>query len=431
MSIVLAMPIVAGVVSWIKKRPWTHIFFVMFIYATCALGWRYNSISRMGNIFLSDLYLLAFFVVYIIENKLVLYVDKKDFEIIVSVVVFQTLLGLLSGFAITDILTDFKYILYFFIPYIYLKNIHDDGDLMRDLFAHYAVIIIISLILNWMNLFSNGLSNVNAGGTDILRTFAIGLGFSCGALISCLMTNYREQFVARFGVIPYYLIQILLLVSCIASFTRTCWIAYAFTIALNWIFVRRKNISSSGIIAGVFHLIFAGILVAAVALMIWKVYPQIITGIVNRFLSIKASISGTQTEYNTFNARINNILEGADVFFSPRIIIGYGYGSLYKNLSGYHNGCENSFIYYMWKYGLVMAFYLFARIIMKVKRLWQSHSVANRAFVIYFLCEIFIGSLSGNYNYAYGLGMISFLMGLNYDLIFDGEAPLISEGRMN
>lgn len=420
--VVLAIPLIAGILTRInRKRAWTYSFFVMFIYSVCALGWYYNSISRMGNIFISDIYLLLFFLVYLVDNRLHIIMKRQDFLVLTALVTFHVSLGFLYGYALSDILTDFKYVLYFFVPYVYLKNVYDDQGIMKSLFHHYIIMIGISLLLNWMQLFTSGLTRLQNGGSELLRTFAIGMGFSCGALVSCLLMNYRDRFIKRFGSCLYYSIQVLLFISCIASFTRTWWITYILTLGLNWLFVKKINISGKRLFELVRGLLLIGLVMGLVIKVVMSSYPQLVNGIVERIFSIRASINGTQTEYNTFQARIDNILAGADVFFSPRIIWGYGYGSLYMNTSGLHNGCENSILYYIWKYGIIAASYLYAMIIQKVRKLWKSCSMANRTFVIFFICEIIIGSLSGNYHYAYGLGFISFLMGLNYDLIFDEE----------
>lgn len=420
--IIRVLPIICGIFAYKKYRFSEFTFFIMFLVSVCGQGFFYNNIFRYGPIFPSDLYLMIFVIMYMLNNKFVLKVNVKTFTILFSIVLFQFFLGIVSNNDIGEILTDFKYVLYFFVPYFYGKNIYYDYEQSKDCFLTYVFCVVISLALNWRMFFTNGLQYINNGQSGILRTFGIGMGFGCGVLGVCLLLNYKENFVKRYGKLLYYISHFILTLSVIVSYTRTVWIAYTLTVLFNCIFIlsrktflKRKmpNMVIGLVILTLFVYLFYNSVLK-------KSFPDVVNAIVERLFTISETAIDTE---NTFWSRIDSIKSGIDVFFSPRIIWGYGYGALYKNKFGmYYNRLENSYIYYLWKYGLIVGIYLFYRVYRKIKEEWCSGSMAQKTMVIYFVIFVGISAWSGNMNSTYSLAAYSIILSINYGLLFDVSA---------
>lgn len=424
MQILLLVPVMVGIIAIKKYGFGTHTFYLMFIMSVCGLGFYYNNQFRMGFIFPSDLYLAAFVVVWIFQSRGILVCNRSTATTLFIITLFQITQGLFLQYDIGEILTDFKYVLYFFVPYFYGKTICYDKSKSTSVFVVYVVAIVVTLILNWSNFLSNGISAlIYFGEKRIIRTFAIGLGFSCGALVTCLLILYKEEFIRKTNVVLYYAIQVILIASCIASYTRTNWISYGITVVLLILFVKEKKIDKSDANYVIKAIINIGV-IALILVVIYQLLNKYFLGftetIFSRFNSIGDSMRlSANVEANTFEARINDVFAGADVFVSPRILWGYGYGALYTNASGYsYGGLENSYIYYLWKYGIPCGLYLFYRVINKLQRLWKYGERANKAIVIFALAQLIVGSLSGHYNSAYSLAVISIIMEMNLDLVF-------------
>lgn len=410
-------PLIVGVFMLRKYRLNPITFYTMYIISVCGWGFYYNNLFRFGIIFPSDLYMVAFIFAFFIHNKFKIKTDRKTFTFIVSIVLFQLFLSFIYNYQFRYIFVDFKYVLYFFVPYFYSKEIWRDKQKMKDCFYVYIFCVVMSLALNWIQFFSTGLININSGGDEIVRTFGVGLGFSCGYLCSGLLIIYKDRFINKYSIVSYYIIQTILILSCFASYTRTSWISYFIILILVIVLVQKRKLNSNEVFKYLRNFVI-------IALLGWIIYsyfklnfPEIINSLTKRLDSLSEA---TTDKDNTLFSRFNSILSGIEVFYSPQIICGYGFGSLYKNAFGnYYNGLENSYIYYMWKYGIVAATYLFYRVYNRIKRMWKSESNANRVYVVCFVVSSMIGSMSGNMNSTYTLGAISIILGINFGLIFD------------
>lgn len=416
MQIIQISPIIVGMFFYNKYKLGSMTFYIMFIVSVCGLGFYYNDAFRVSFIFPSDIYLLVFVASMLFSYKSLCF-ERKTLIELVLICLFQFLLGLISNFEISEIFTDFKYVLYFFVPYFYGKLIWNDKEKNKSCFYTYIICIVITLILNWHNFFTNGIRLLISGGDIILRTFGIGMGFACGSLALSLIMFYRKQVINKYGMITVTLVAFLLVISAIVSFTRTMWISFFSIIVLNYIFVIRENrLTKKEFLLRLYY--FSLLLASMYFLYIFSKnnFPALTNAIIERFFSISEATTDTS---NTLYARINSILSDIDVFYSPKIFIGYGLGALYQNRFGiYYNRLENSYIYYLWKYGLIVGLYLFYRVYNKLKRLWESKAKINRIVAIYIFVTLIIGSMSGNYNETYQLCIISFIFSMNFSLIF-------------
>lgn len=433
LMIIQLLPIFAGVLCAIKRKISPITFYVMFLVSICGVGFYYNNIFRIGPIFHTDIYLVMFVLTLILCNHGDIAFNRSDLSILVFIVCFELVLGFISGYELGDVFGDFKLIVYYFVPYIYGKMIKANRLDNIICFMAYCGSIVITLVLNWIEFFNTGLVNISNGGTQIIRTFGIGLGFSCGTLVICLLMDYKSLFVRKFGIVLYYIIHIGLIVSVAVSFTRTSWISCIIIVIINSFLVAKKNKKDNTMdgvnqfLREIIGLVVVVILVIGVIKYSENHFPEIYNSIRGRFASIFVDDT-TMGNEDTLSRRFTDVASNLDVFASPRIIIGYGMGALYRNSQGsYFAQTENSYIYYMWKYGLIAAGYLFSRIVLYLRKKMRSSSVADRTFAINCFFTLVIGSMSGTMNQPYSLAAIGILMSINWGLIFkekNGEASV-------
>ena len=363
------------------------------------MGFQYNNIYRMGSIFPSDLVLLLVSGYYVIKYRNV--GIKKTYVYAFLVAMVEFCIGIMSGSAIGNILRDVKIFLYFFAIYLILKGFCDVEQKIEKLYKYYAVVVVLSVALNIINFFSNGLANIDQG--EILRTFAIGLGWGAVVPISLIANTFKSEIGQKYCVVVYYTIEIVSIVCVALSCTRTAWISFIVAFSLKRVFVDKISINVSSLIK-------ASAVVILVGLLIGKLYQDknpVFMVLYNRFAGITEAISDDDS---TFAYRLNDVSSSFYKFESPRIICGYGFGDTRKPY-GYRIsetdaevGCENSYFYYVWKYGILFSVALAVALIKKINRLWNQSKVA-KVWTVYLIVYMAIGAMSGNLSNTYSIAI--------------------------
>lgn len=125
----------------------------------------------------------------------------------------------------------------------------------------------------------------------------------------------------------------------------------------------------------------------------------------NRLTGITEEILDDES---TFAYRLNDVSSSFYKFESPQIICGYGFGDTRKPY-GYRAdetnaevGCENSYFYYAWKYGMLFSIALAIELIKKMRKLWNQ-SKATKVWTVYLVVYMTIGAMSGNLNNTYSI----------------------------
>ena len=283
------------------------------------MGFQYNNIYRMGSIFPSDLVLLLVSGYYVIKYRNV--GIKKTYVYAFLVAMVEFCIGIMSGSAIGNILRDVKIFLYFFAIYLILKGFCDVEQKIEKLYKYYAVVVVLSVALNIINFFSNGLANIDQG--EILRTFAIGLGWGAVVPISLIANTFKSEIGQKYGVVVYYTIEIVSIVCVALSCTRTAWISFIVAFSLKRVFVDKISINVSSLIK-------ASAVVILVVLLIGKLYQDknpVFMVLYNRFAGITEAISDDDS---TFAYRLNDVSSSFYKFGSARIICGDGCGGTRK-----------------------------------------------------------------------------------------------------
>ncbi len=365
------------------------------------MGFQYNNIYRIGSIFPSDIVLLLISVYYLIKYRNV--GTKKIYFYAFLVAMTEFIIGIICGNAFGNILRDVKIFLYFFAIYLILKGYCEVERKVDKLYKYYICVVFLSVVLNVINFFSNGLANIDQG--EILRTFAIGLGWGAVVPISLIANTYKNEIFKKYGKIRYYIIEVIAVVCVALSCTRTAWISFIIAFLLKKIFVDKITITVSGLAR-------TAATVLAVALVIGWLYQDknpVFMALYNRFTGITEAISDDDS---TFAYRLNDVSSSFYKFESPRIIWGYGFGDTRKPY-GYRIaktdaevGCENSYFYYVWKYGILFSIVLVVVLVRKLKKLWHQ-SKASRVWAVYLIVYMVIGAMSGNLNNTYSIAIFA------------------------
>lgn len=379
---------------------------------TYGMGYYYNEVYRIGNLFLSDISMLLFL---LISFLLMIYKKKINKKLIFFCLfpIVMILISMLIGNKITYILRDFKVYLYFFVPYFYIKTLRNNDKLQNKIIKVYLLLVVSTLILNWYDFFINGLENISDG--TILRTFAIGMGFSCIFPISFLLSTYKKDFIRRYGVIIYYIIQFICFASVAVSYTRTVWISFIIIHSIRFILIgirSKKKFNINRLLRNSLYIL----LISSCLILVYQCIDikdnMIISTIVHKFNNIDNEL---KNDDSTLLYRIKDVSSAFYKFKSPKIIFGYGYGDT-REPYGWRVGIveeeistENSFFYYTWKYGIVLSSILYAIILKKIYTLYKKGK-GYRTLSIFFFVEMIIGAMSGNLNQYYSLSIFSFLL---------------------
>ncbi len=396
-----------------------YVFFI-FILLSCGLGYRFLDLHRIGGSLVYTDFLIGFMIVLLLlakykKNTLV----RKSTVCATFVLIFETVFGLASGYEIQYIVRDIKMWLYFFIPYWMMKYISSKkNDSANRLIVHALFIsIVLTLFQCWFDFFINGLSNIRRG--SINRDFTIGLSFYCASFVILVVWANRDVIISRIGIIPYVIIQIIGVASVIVSYTRTNWIlCFTSFITLVIVMISKKRNSKPSKKSLIAFALFIGLVIISV-FGIAYFYPDFVNTILSRFLSIGDQQIGNNV--NTFQHRVDYTKNTLVKFKSPKILFGWGLGD---TQAGHADeivwNCENSILYYCWKYGVVASAVLFISIIKKTIRMIRSSNPTRMASGVFLMWFFIIGSWSGNMNYYYFLSFIAIILAFNrYEILWN------------
>ncbi len=396
-----------------------YVFFV-FIFLSCGLGYKFLDLHRIGGTLVySDFFIGLMIIFLLISNRKKLTLVRKTTILAVFVLLFELLIGLASEYEIQYIVRDIKMWLYFFIPYWTTKYISLKKKDSANKLIVYAVFISIlaTLFQCWHDFFVNGLNNIDRG--SINRDFTIGLTFYCASFLILIVWANRDAIVDKIGIFSYVAIQIIGVASVIVSYTRTNWILCIMSFTTLMIVMKGKKMNNkSGLKSFTTFSIFIGVLLIGWWYFV-SYYPDFINTILSRFLSIGDKQIGNNV--NTFQHRVDYTMNTLVKFKSPKILIGWGFGDTQSG----HDGeivwnCENSVLYYCWKYGVVAATFLFVSVVNKTLKMIRSNNPAKIASGVFLTWFFIIGSWSGNMNYYYFLSFIAILLAFNrYDLLWN------------
>ena len=403
-------------ICWKEKT--FDIWVMCLFFILSGTGSYYNITYRMGNIMLGDLGMFLCILVGLLFSFRSRQISRRSCYI-VFIFLYALLIGLLHNNIFSDIFRDVKCFLYFFVSYIYCMSIKDNYQKVKCLLYSMLVVATFTTITNLNSFNEVGMANLKSGKID--REFGLGLGAYYLADVSVLLFMAKNEINKKVSELIYYFIQFFLIITCVVSYTRSVWIeliiVYIFAIVINLLY-GNTNIEKKFVVT--FSIILVVLALGSQAVKSDNIVIQLI---VNRFNGISDQI---QDENSTLAYRINDVKNNKALYESFNVIIGYGFGQLFEGLNGKKSTTpENSFLYYIVKYGVIGFILLVYKIFEKLVILLKSKKAFNIEMVVVLITHMAIAAMSGNMNKYYSLPFVAAALSIDFTLLFDNKGDEI------
>ena len=382
-----------------------------FFIFVAGFGAYYNEMYRFGDVMMSDIALLLFFMSYLPKSMIKKSRHMKSFDVFVIVIFcFELLLGIACGYSFSNILRDVKQFLYFFVTACYVRSLP-----IKDYRRFFKVIIyvgIFTLVSNIYIFFTYSINGLSTGKID--RIFWAGLGnyFLADLSLICFILNNKIK--GKIFNLVYWLVQPLLVFAICVSYTRTVWIEFILIYSIFFAVYIPKYISKIVINKIVRITLLAVFIIFAVSSFLTS-DNQISEVIVSKANSI---YSGLTDKNDTLAYRFEDIYAAKYKYKNLQVIIGYGFGDTIRGLTSYEGTkTENSFLYYSWKYGVIFFFVYMMYLCKKLWQIFRRNDPLNQGIAIILTVSFLIGSMSGNLNKYYSLPMIAVALYIDFTKI--------------
>lgn len=389
----------------------TNLWFCVFLFMA-SLGSYYNEMYQMANsIVPADLGLLLFAGSYVISRRNNMVITKRC-AYIWLIAVYMFFLGVLYQREFGQILRDCKVFIYFFAAYFYCDQNKEDECFVSLVIKTICISILFTIIACSYSFLSYGIHGITTSG-KIDRVFGIGLSQYGLAMFLFIFWTIREHYKGVWKKTIIWVFMLLSLVLCIVSYTRSVWMQLIISLCLYVFFVLivgKKEISINSFIRFILGGIIAIVLIVYVINITKTHFPDLYNVIFDRFLSIGEMGTGSQTDTMTYRA--NDILKYSEKYYSPQFIFGWGFGDkLHGEISGI---VENSFLYYTWKYGLVLSLFLGYKILRKMYILFCRSDKISLAILSVLISYLIAGGISGHLNKYYILPFMAIFFTIDF-----------------
>lgn len=373
------------------------VIFAMFIITSVSWGATINLTYRFGNIMPSDIalsiLLLSMFISSLTKRlKLNYTLGKRMNVLLIALLIMYIFFGLIKGYEVYNIAQDLKLFLYIYIPFIYLSSVDFDNtfvDIILSVVQTYIIIVFFQEVRHFNEIGLNSLVNYGFGGRDVgIIVHFIPLASSVLILLRKRISSYQ-----------LFSLQIMSFLACLLSFTRTIWIAYIISILILISFTSKR------ITIILRNLFFFSFFLWVTYLLMKNIYPDVY----NSFLSaIISRVTDSTNSVNTLDHRLNS----AGLVFKDKVarldsIFGSGFGEVWEKKGSVF--IENSFFYYVWKYGIIITGYFTIVLIANFLKSMQSGKNVIKVISLNLLTFICIGNFSGNLNIYYCVPLLSFV----------------------
>lgn len=418
---ILTLGILIATYIYLKTITNTHMWFCVYLFVA-SLGNYYNEMYQLGNgLVMADFALVLLVGSYIISHYSQLLIQRKT-AYTCLIAVYMLILGLISMNEMGQILRDIKVFMYFFVTFFYCEKNKNDYEFLNYVKNTLLICICFTIFVCGNNFFNNGIQGVLTTG-KIDRTFGMGLSEYGLAIFVVILFALRTVYKSVIKKIILWVLICICVVLCIMSYTRSIWIQLAISILLYfviWFFMINHKLTPNTLIRGL--LLFAsciGIICFLLAYLKTN-YSALYNVLESRFFSIGDVGTGVQgVNADTVSFRLNDIKKYSDKYFNPRIIIGWGFGD---KLADANSGIvENSFLYYSWKYGLVLFVLLIRKMFKRFKKMIYSKSVINIAVFSSLISYLVSGGISGHLNKYYYLPLVAILLSIDFGKYFAKE----------
>lgn len=404
-SSALAYAVLILVISQVFIIKRTETIFEIFLLTTAAWGASLNLTYRMGNFMVSDFSLLILLLGIIIRKDVSWrFLLKKNF-VIECLALWFIVWGVAQGFAFGNILQDFKLFLYIFVPYIYLSSVKANHDFIVEISSVLKLYVIIVFLLEATQLALVGLDTMIANGFGN-RDVAIIVQFV--PVVAALMLFQKDSTISKI------IFQIICFLSCLLSFTRTIWVTYALSIIIVC-FLGENDIQKN-----IKNVMTTLALVIVAFLIVSYVRPDLVEKYSNAILS---RLTDATNSNNTLEHRwVQSEALLKTKVLRPMTLIGAGFGEITELKNSVF--MENSILYYLWKYGVIVTIYMLVTMLHNLWMAFNSRVPQLRAASVSLLIVLVVGNFSGNLNLYYFVPAMSFVFAypqMRDNYYFNGE----------
>ncbi|MDO4190053.1 MAG: hypothetical protein Q4D29_13800, partial [Lachnospiraceae bacterium] len=376
-SPVIAYTVLGLIVSQIFIIKRTETIFEIFLLTTVAWGASLNLAYRMGSFMVSDFSLLILLLAIIIRKDVSWRLLSKKNFMVECLAAWFIIWGMAQGFAFGNVLQDFKLFLYIFVPYIYLSSVKTNADFFVRLGNVLKLYVIVVFLLEATQLASIGLSVMIANGFGN-RDVAIIVQFV--PVVAALMLLQKNSAISK------VVFQIICFLACLLSFTRTIWITYAASIIIVC-FLGENNIQKN-----VKNIMVTISFIIAAFLIVSYARPDLVEKYSNAIFS---RLTDSTNSNNTLEHRwVQSEALLKTKVLRPMTLIGAGFGEITELKKSVF--MENSVLYYLWKYGLVVTIYMVVIILHDLWMAFRSGASQLRAVSLSLLSVLVRGNFSGN-----------------------------------
>lgn len=378
----------------------SETLFCIFVMTTLAMGANINLKYNFGSWVFCDIILAELVIARLFEKKKV----RKEYILLVIGLLGLSIYGISRGNAFYNVFQDVKLSIYLFVPLFFLKdkNYHRDR-LFFEKFTYTLTYCLITIsIQEIFTLFNTNIRELINNG---FSTRNVSINVQAVNIIAVWVLALKKQY----NISSRYIIilEILGAIAVVCSFTRTVWIEYIITMAYVFIFWENHNT----------HAIIKKISIVIISIGIIILLINSGNEYINNMIeTVKIRFNGifemSTNNINTLEVRNNSAINLIrEKIIKPTILIGCGFGDLGIVYGAtYSVFCENSLIYYIWKYGMLIVTYWILIFLKNVKYALKSSNQTKTLFIS-MLIYVLIGNMSGNLNFYY----ITILTAITWD----------------
>ncbi|MBO7747807.1 hypothetical protein I8J29_26810 [Paenibacillus sp. MWE-103] len=378
-----------------------QVIFATFLIASIAWGASVNLALRMGNVMPSDFMLAILFAAMSLasikgEIKLRQVLGKVSNLYLLLIIGSFLAMGIVKGYAIGSIFQDFKLFLYIYVPYLYLRSVKFDKQLGELLLLAVQIYICVIFLQELLHFREVGLDVLVENGFGQRNVMIIVQFLPVAASVLYVLRN-------QLGFVRLTVLQVMAFIGCFFSFTRTIWIAYILALFIAILFEDKRP-----------EKLLKKIIIASFSLAV--AYYGLINLFPDKYHQFHDAIISRITDSTNSTNTLSDRMDDSAVVFEEKVyrfstIFGSGFGEIWSGKNSVF--IENSFFYYLWKYGLIATVFFIAKIgIHAVKSLFAGALI--RIVCLNIVCFMIIGNFSGNLNLYYCAPVLSFAFAYGY-----------------
>lgn len=402
LSIVVSL-IIAAIICR-REQSLIDVCFCTFIIVS-GLGTNFNNAHRIGNLMPADVTTFICIIILFLYGPLRKKVVERKVGLFYIFGILGLIMGIFMGNSISDIFRDVKNYLYYLVPICYLMEYRGIPEKMKNVLVSIGVAGVYTIYnMLYTFFFVKGISTMAEDGV-ISKSFGIGIGADFVFLIAILLFFYPRIVSKYIGTIGWALIELLLVFTSFSSFVRSSWVVMVVTILGTIVLYILNGALTRGSAEINVHKLKSYVVLLAIVMCIVPIAQKNISPKVYQFIDEKVDSIRTITEDegSTLTYRINDVKANSELINSPAILTGYGFGQIIVDQTGRwrSTSAENSFLYYIVKFGVIGFAYLCCVVASEIiKKLRYSFGL-NNCIGVFLIVTLIIQAMSGNLNKYY------------------------------